>query len=77
MSIILSYIFREIREKEGEASIRRVLNIGLELAVQNRCQVKMNVSVLIKAKEPQNSASSVFSFSSLFIQMCTVILQCL
>lgn len=75
MSIILSYIFREIREKEGEASIRRVLNIGLELAVQNRCQVKTNVSVLIKAKEPQNSASSVFSFSSLFIQMCTVILQ--
>lgn len=66
-----------MREKEGEAPNRTVLNTGLWLAVQNSCHVKMNVSILIKANEPQNSASSFFSFISLFIQICIVILQCL
>lgn len=71
------FFFREMGEKEGKAPNRTVLNTGLWLAVQNSCHVKMNVSILIKANEHQNTASSFFPFTSLFIQICTVILQCL
>ncbi|KAF2977618.1 hypothetical protein EK904_010723, partial [Melospiza melodia maxima] len=39
--------FREMGEKEGEASNRTVLNIGLWLAVQNSCHVKMNVPIAL------------------------------